>query len=559
MSPGVRATFRTDATLVEATVDYQSVFMLPMFSVEVDGALGPSFGHSTLGPATFTVTSQTPAVSRVVSIVWPIGADVDLLSIRLTGGTLLQPPPARPRQRVVCFGDSITHGFFASEPAHSFPGRLATQRNWSVINSGFSGHTTVASDGTTIGALAPTFLVLAIGSNDFGGQTALAAFSASYDQWIGNFRASPGCSDVPIVCVTPIARSDELSKPILLDSYRDEIRQVVATRGTTDPNLHLLEGWDMLRFDLALLPDGLHPNDAGFALYGSALASLNLVHSPGFEPLLLSYFGGYHWEDLGGTAINTAVFFSGVQSLQVATGGVRRQTIHGLAAGKCFDLTAMAQVTNAADVGRISIEFLDASGFLVAMQSVNITTTTWQPFALSGTAPTGAVRARIVLDKPAGPGSMFVDDVALPLCEPATSFKFAGCTGLNPNGSLLVLSGRPAFGTTFQVGMNNPLGTQTSAIPVLVGSMAADAAFPCGTTLPGFGLAGVGTSGEVLLDLTSIATVAGPAWGTGTIIPFNVTIPASCSMAGVRMYFQGVMCDSSFCGLTNAIEVTVGG
>jgi len=561
MSPGVRATFRTDATLVEATVDYISLTLLPNFSVEVDGVLQAPFGHSVLGPATFTVTSQPTPVSRVVSIIWPIGADVDLLSIRLTGGSaqFLQPPPIRPRQRAVCFGDSITHGAFASEPALSYPGLLATQRNWSVVNAGFSAHFTVGSDGTSIGALAPTFLVLAIGSNDFGGQRPLAAFQADYDLWIANFRAAPGCSEVPIVCVTPIVRSDEFSPPILLESYRDRIRQVVATRGTTDPNLHLLEGWDMVPADPLLFPDGLHPNDTGFAFYGSAIAALNLVHNPGFEPLLLGLFGGFHWEDLGGTAISTTTFFSGAQSLQVGTGGARRQTIHGLAAGKCFDLTAMAQVTNAADVGRISIEFLDASGIVVATQSVNVTTTTWQPFALSGTAPTGAVRGRIVLDKPTGPGSMFVDDVALPLCEPGTSFEFPGCAGLNPTGSLVVLSGRPAFGTTFQVGLDNPLGTQTSALPVLVGSMAADTAFPCGTNLPGFGLAGPGTSGEVLLDLTSIATLTGPTWVPGFISPVNVTIPATCTLAGVKMYLQGVMCDSSFCGLTNAVEVTIGG
>lgn len=116
MTPGVRASFRTDATQVEVTVDYVSIAILPEFSVEVDGVPQPKIGMGTLGAQTLVVTTQPTPVPRVVTIVWPVGADVDLLSIGLTGGSQQLLPCSRHR-RVNASSASGTRSPRACSPA----------------------------------------------------------------------------------------------------------------------------------------------------------------------------------------------------------------------------------------------------------------------------------------------------------------------------------------------------------------------------------------------------------------------------------------------------------
>jgi lysophospholipase L1-like esterase len=40
----------------------------------------------------------------------------------------------------------------------------------------------------------------------------------------------------------------------------------------TDPNLHLIDGLTLVPNQLKYYVDGVHPNDAGFALYATNLA-----------------------------------------------------------------------------------------------------------------------------------------------------------------------------------------------------------------------------------------------------------------------------------------------
>ena len=560
MSPGVRASFRTDATQVEITVFYLAIAILPEFSVEVDGVPQPKIGSGSLGASTLLVTTQPTPVPRVVTIVWPVAADVDLLAIHLTGGTpqLLPYTPPVTTQRAVCFGDSITQGVFTSEPNRTYPAQLGKARGWSVINAGFAGHTTIGTDGAAIGALQPTFVVLAIGTNDFSFQTPLATFVSEYDQWIASFRAQPGCAEVPLVCVTPTVRSDEASQPIVLEDYRYFMRLVVSARMATDPNLHLLEGWDVVPVDLQLFPDGLHLSDAAFDLYARSLAQMNLVRNPGFELLRPGQLEGHLWEDLGNTSTSVSSVASGLQSMRVATGGGRWQWIPGLGAGDCFQLSARARVESAADVGRIVLEFFDAAGALVGTSQVSVTSTIWRTVRLGGNVPAGAVQVRLLLDKQAGPGAMFVDDVLLPLCEPASSRVLDGCTGRSPAGSLRVLGGRAAFGTNFTVGLDNPLASQALAIPYLFASLVPSATQPCGAVLPSAGMAGPGTPGELMLGSPLIGPWVGPTWTPGSVSSVSVPIPADCWFAGASIYLQGALCDGTFCGLTTAIQVVIG-
>ena len=85
---------------------------------------------------------------------------------------------------------------------------------------------------------------------------------------------------------------------------------------------------------------------------------------------------------------------------------------------------------------------------------------------------------------------------------PTATAAVYGC-GTNPALSMTILSGTPQLGATVQLGLDNPLGTQpVGSFPIVVLALAPAPGFPCGLPVPGFGMAGGGASGELLISLT---------------------------------------------------------
>lgn len=140
-----------------------------------------------------------------------------------------------------------------------------------------------------------------------------------------------------------------------------------------------------------------------------------------------------------------------------------------------------------------------------------------------------------------------------------------GC-GVNPSGSLEILSGQPRLGQTITVGVDNPLGTQApGSLSFLSLRFGPDPAFPCGTLLPGWGMDGAGSSGELLTTLAGPGfLIAGPLWnGPGQPAPIPVRLPADCELAGLQIYSQGLIIDPVAAmgvsiGLTEAAEMRIG-
>ena len=88
-----------------------------------------------------------------------------------------------------------------------------------------------------------------------------------------------------------------------------------------------------------------------------------------------------------------------------------------------------------------------------------------------------------------------------------------GC-GLNPAGSIAVLSGVPNVGSTMVFGIDNPAGTQAiGSVPILAVSVGTWPSFPCGITVPTLGMDG---PGELLIlvgpSLLKPLVIGGTLW-----------------------------------------------
>ncbi len=130
------------------------------------------------------------------------------------------------------------------------------------------------------------------------------------------------------------------------------------------------------------------------------------------------------------------------------------------------------------------------------------------------------------------------------LGDRAATVSSHGCGG-NPPGSLVV-TGRPALGSTVGLAVDNPLGTQApGALAALAIAFAPHPQQPCGLLVPGYGMAGSGAPGEVLLDLATVGlTLFGGPW-TGPLQPvaFGLPVPADPRLYGLQLFVQGVLLD----------------
>lgn len=277
-NPGARIRFRTDATTCLVRLYYNNlvtredtyngiglVFVSGSLHTTFDRAQGPA------GPHHFYL-SLGSATMRTIEIVMPYCAGVDFLGVSVNSGASLEAPTARPSTRLACIGDSITHGFSATNVGTSWPSLLAGLKDWQLINHGYGGRQVDAADGTYLGQINPSVATYLIGYNNFSVQTPLEAFKTSYKEFVTNFRAL--CPTVKLYCITPLW-TDNTFGALGIDDYRDEIADALTE--LADANNVLVDGLSLATGSTASFPDSVHPNDAGSAEIAAALESVVVV------------------------------------------------------------------------------------------------------------------------------------------------------------------------------------------------------------------------------------------------------------------------------------------
>ena len=139
-------------------------------------------------------------------------------------------------------------------------------------------------------------------------------------------------------------------------------------------------------------------------------------------------------------------------------------------------------------------------------------------------------------------------------------------SGVNPPGSLVLLSGAAELGSPLVLGLQNSANPGAGlALALLSFATAPAPGFPSGVVLPGLGLAGPNTPGEVLLSTTPpnpFVTVGPTFWFGGASAPaqFPLVIPAIPSLLGVSLYAQGALVDiqqGNSIGLTNGLRLRI--
>jgi len=264
---GVRFAFQGEPESVE--IEYQTEtadlgyrgagagtrFVLFRGTQQVDTAearLGAGSVHLAAGAGPEAATVYLPEGMRPV-----------VFALRARGGEI-RPLGRQPRW--LCYGDSIAEGWCASEPSGAWPHIAAREHDLDVVNLGYAGAARgELASAQEIASLEADLISIGQGTNCWTRTPHSAElFAAALDAFLAVVRT--GHPATPIVAVSPLLRPDAEAEANLLGASLSDLRsafeRTVAERQKAgDANLVLVPGRDLIEEDL--LPDGIHPGDAG--------------------------------------------------------------------------------------------------------------------------------------------------------------------------------------------------------------------------------------------------------------------------------------------------------
>lgn len=284
-NPGARVRFRTDATQVKALLYFNELHTSTsarnsegVYFIDGSTQAGWSFRTKAVqakrGVETVEVlmTAGGGAGFHDYEIVLPYGDSVDFLGVEVNAAARLEAPTARTAVRYVAYGDSVTHGFTASAVDKTYPYLVAQKMGWQLVNLGLGGRASNVSDAHVLKTLKADVISVLMGVNDWQGGGPVERYRTNMMGFFDAIRAVQ--PSVPIYYLTslwvPPSWSPK-SQVADLESYRKVAREIVAAR--KDPNLHLIEGLDLIDHDASLFDAvAVHPNDLGFAQMGERVA-----------------------------------------------------------------------------------------------------------------------------------------------------------------------------------------------------------------------------------------------------------------------------------------------
>lgn len=277
MPAGVRLVFRTTSATVGVQLDdgwdgYGDG--LPVELVVDRSAVG-STRPDAAGRVTFAGLGAEP---KEVQLWLPQFGEVRVRALEVDRDSRVEAPAPDARSRLVAYGSSITHGRTAPTPRSTWPALLADALDLHLTSLGFGSECHLDPlVARTVAALPADVVVLCLGINVYTGasltQRTLPPAVAGFVDLVRE-----GHPAVPVHLVTPIASPAREDVPNAAGLTLAEVRRIVAAAGRRlqqagDEHLHVVDGLCVLGPEEAHhLPDGLHPDAAGYELMAGRLS-----------------------------------------------------------------------------------------------------------------------------------------------------------------------------------------------------------------------------------------------------------------------------------------------
>ena len=203
---------------------------------------------------------------KTVQIYFPWTSAAVLRCLELDDGASFSPVD-RPNKMLI-FGDSITHGYDGYFPSQTYASILTDKLNANAINKGIGGEIFKPELATLEEEYDPDWITVAYGTNDWSHRSA-----EDFENAIRGFYSnlSQKYPNAKIFGISPIWRSNEFENKAA-GKFSDILGKM--ERLTADlPNITIIDGYNLIPHDKSLFTDGLHPNAIGNVHY-----ALNLTN-----------------------------------------------------------------------------------------------------------------------------------------------------------------------------------------------------------------------------------------------------------------------------------------
>jgi len=309
MTSGVRLEFETDADFIEIDAletglqfigEPRRAAILDLVCGGVTKSAELTQGHTIVVDGTKvafvpgtpgTVRFDLPPGRSHLALWLPQSAMTEVQGIRISAGAEVSAPIS-PKRTWAHYGSSISHGMEAAGPSRTWPALVAESLGLSLTNLGVAGQCHL--DGFVARSLRDghfDVISLEIGVNIIAADTMRRrTFGVAVENFLDTIRdANP---TTPLIVISPIysALLETMPGPLLrkaakhyerqerpcalndgaltLQSARTVIETIVSRRKSAgDSALHYIDGLSLFGTDdAALMPDQLHPDEAGHVL-----------------------------------------------------------------------------------------------------------------------------------------------------------------------------------------------------------------------------------------------------------------------------------------------------
>ena len=269
-SAGVRLEFITDSESITLCGEATSASSRKFFAFDVysDGSLVSHFIDSVEGsPTPYTIRAYLgKGKSKKVCIYFPWSAQTNIASLELDDGASFEPC-VRP-YKMICFGDSITHGYDALNPSFSYASRLSDLLRADHINKGIGGEVFFPALAENRDLIEPDFITVAYGTNDWS--------HSPKEDFEKNSRLfyealSKNYPNAKIFALAPVWRENYNTKVTPIGDFSN-VAKTLSEIADSLPNVTFIDCFDFIPHDRQYyVSDVLHPNDAGFYHYAAEL------------------------------------------------------------------------------------------------------------------------------------------------------------------------------------------------------------------------------------------------------------------------------------------------
>lgn len=265
---GVRLAFRTSSRTIsmQYRFDKGSSRTYAWFDVYVNGAMTTHFGSEGSSVRRCSATVNLGDGEKDVEIYLPWSRNAELSEVTLEDGATLTP--IRHKHKMICFGDSITHGYDAIYPSLTYASGVARLLDADMTDKGIGGDRFCPYMLRDADPETPDVITVAYGTNDWSGDP-LEKFKENCPAFLR--RLHELYPNARIFAISPIWRGDGENKTAF-GMPAEKVHDLMVELCGEIPNVTVLRGWNLVPHRAAFYSDFfLHPNDLGFALYAQNL------------------------------------------------------------------------------------------------------------------------------------------------------------------------------------------------------------------------------------------------------------------------------------------------